>query len=204
MTMDDPWWRVSSLFWDWRGYLSSYFLFPCSQADFFCGEKYYISMDSHVYFKETNKNNVRDKLNKQKLYGVKQLSHCCWGTLPSEQASMLSLIGWCVEDRLPLIYITVLPWGWQRKVSQPISTLYIAFLFLGLAYICYNYSLLCLSLPMPPEVDITNGVKTPCSISLTLWPYALFFSSSSVARGIRVKDPNIEESVLSSSPEAYS
>ena len=60
---------------------------------------------------------------------------------------------------------------------------------------------------MPPEVDITSGVKTPCSISLTLWPCAhlrVFCTVESLLircyRVIWVKDPDIKESVLSSSP----
>ena len=31
---------------------------------------------------------------------------------------------------------------------------------------------------MPPDVESTSGVKTPCSISSMRWPYVLFFSSS--------------------------
>ena len=31
---------------------------------------------------------------------------------------------------------------------------------------------------MPPDVESTSGVKTPCSISSMHWPYVLFFSSS--------------------------
>ena len=32
----------------------------------------------------------------------------------------------------------------------------------------------CVSLSIPPEVESTSGVKTPCSISSTRWPYCSF------------------------------